>query len=253
MKQRPYLSIIIPAHNEAHRLPQSLTKIVDFLQQQDYTAEVWVIENGSQDNTAEVVKEFQKRHTFIKLHQSRERGKGLAIKIGMQLATGEYRYMCDADLSTPIEELQHFLDPRLKDYDVIIGSREAKGAQRIGEPLLRHLLGRVANMIIQVLAVAEYADTQCGFKLFKGHVADRIFGIQRLNGIGFDVEIIYLAQKYQYSIYEMPVLWYYDPDTRIRLFKDSLAMIGELTQIRRDWERGLYSPTQSLSEIHLNR
>ncbi len=238
--QNPYLSIVIPAHNEELRLPPSLAKIHAFLSQQPYTYEVIVVENGSQDRTSEVTREFAKTHPYVKLLEVQTRGKGLAVKAGMTEATGQYRFICDTDLSMPIEEIMKFLPPTLEGYDVMIGSREGKGAKRIGEPEYRHLMGRVLNTIVKLTAVRDFEDTQCGFKMFKGDIADDLFGVQLMNGIGFDVELIFIAKKRGYRIVDVPITWYYDPDSRMKLLQDSLHILVEIWQVHQNWRRGLY-------------
>ncbi|MEE8162621.1 MAG: glycosyltransferase, partial [Anaerolineae bacterium] len=167
LNSEPLLSIIIPAHNEEHRLPGSLEKIVAFLEQQDCSAEVIVVENASQDNTAGVIEEFMARYPFISMIREERRGKGLAVKLGMLGARGEYLFICDADLSMPIEEVARFLPPQLEGYDVAIASREVEGARRYGEPAYRHLMGRAFNFLVRLLAVPGFQDTQCGFKCFR--------------------------------------------------------------------------------------
>jgi dolichyl-phosphate beta-glucosyltransferase len=236
----PFLSIIIPALNEANRLPGSLEKIDAFLKTQPYTAEVVIVENGSEDATVEVVQAFQKNHPYVRLFAGEPRGKGRAVRRGMLEAHGEYRFICDADLSMPIEELTKFLPPALEGIDVAIGSREAKGSKRYGEPTHRHLIGRVFNMLVQVLALPGYQDTQCGFKMVRADAAKDIFSVSQMNGIGFDVELLYIAERRGYSIREVPINWYFDADSRMRLFKDSLAIIGEIIDIRRNWRAGHY-------------
>lgn len=238
---RPFVSIIIPALNEERRLGLSLPKIDQFLAQQSYSAEVIVVENGSSDGTVEVVRRFADSHPYVRLFAGEPRGKGRAVKRGMLEAHGEYRFICDADLSMPIEELSKFLPTALGEFDVAIGSREARGSHRIGEPAHRHLIGRVANLIVKVLAVRGFEDTQCGFKMFRGEIADDLFDVQRMNGVGFDVELLYVAQQRGYRIREVPIVWYYDPESKMKLFKDSLGMINELIDMRRNWAAGLYT------------
>ncbi len=240
--ERPFLSIIIPALNEALRLPESLGKIDAFLKQQPYRAEVIVVENGSTDATVEVVRAFMQEHPYVRLFAGEPRGKGRAVRRGMLAARGEYRFLCDADLSMPIEEVSNFLPPKLQGYDVIIGSREAKGARRYNEPWHRHVMGRVNNWIIKLFAVRGFEDTQCGFKAFTARAAQDLFGVSVINGIGFDVEILFIAQKRGYRIAEVPINWYFDPDSRMRLVKDSLGILREIFAIRRNWRRGLYAP-----------
>jgi len=229
-ENRPLLSIVIPAHNEERRLPLSLTKIDAFLQKQDYDAEVIVVENGSTDLTADIVRRFMVEHPYVQLIElgPNQRGKGLAVKRGMLAARGAYRFMCDADLSMPIEELRKFMPPQLDGYDIVIGSREAKGSRRVNEPEYRHMIGRISNYIVKVMALRGYEDTQCGFKLFTAEAAEDLFTVQRTNGIAFDVELIYIADRRGYRVYEMPITWYFDPESKMRLVGDSLKMIQDL-------------------------
>lgn len=238
--QHPFLSIIIPAHNEEKRLPPSLAKIDAYLKTQDYTYEVIVVENGSRDRTSEVVREFAQDHPYVRLIEVETRGKGLAVKAGMLAASGEYRFICDTDLSMPIEEIAKFLPPMREGYDVLIGSREGDGARRIGEPEYRHIMGRVLNFIVKVTAVPDFEDTQCGFKMFKREAAEDLFSVQQMSGIGFDVELIYVALRRGYRIVDVPITWYFDPDSRMRLFQDSLKILLEIWEIRRNWRKGVY-------------
>ncbi len=239
-QQRPFLSIVIPALNEANRLPRTLTQIDGFLRQQPYSAEVVVVENGSTDNTVDVVRRFAQDHPYVKLFAGEPRGKGRAVKRGMLESCGEYRFICDADLSMPIEELAKFLPPQLDHYDIAIGSREAKGAHRYDEPRYRHLMGRVNNFLIKLITVRGFEDTQCGFKSFSREAAEDLFNVQRMNGIGFDIELLYIAQKRGYHIVEVPINWYYNGDSKMRLVQDSLGIIREMFEIRRNWRSGLY-------------
>ena len=238
----PFLSIVIPAHNEESRLLPSLAQIHSFLDQQKFTAEVIVVENGSHDHTFEVAQDYARAHSYVKVIQSpdNQRGKGLAVKQGMLAAAGEWRFICDADLSMRIEELARFLPPESDGYDIVIASREAPGAWRIGEPEYRHLMGRVNNFIIKSAAIRDYEDTQCGFKMFRGSVADDVFAVQRMPGIGFDVEILFIAKRRGYRVKELPITWYFDPYSTMRLWDDSIRMLREIWQIRRHWRQGLY-------------
>lgn len=236
----PFLSIIIPAHNEEHRLPGSLEKIDHFLSMQDYAYEVIVVENGSTDHTVEVVEEFQDRLPYLQLIQSVRRGKGLAVKLGMLAATGQFRFLADADLSMPIEEIAYFLPPKLIDFDIAIASRELKDSRRIDEPGYRHLVGRAFNALVRWLALPGLNDTQCGFKCFIAQVAQAIFPLQTLEGMSFDAEVLYIARHLGYSITEVPINWYFNADSRVRLVDDSLRMASDLFTIRRNARIGLY-------------
>jgi dolichyl-phosphate beta-glucosyltransferase len=212
------------------------------LAKQSYQAEVIVVENGSIDQTADVVREFAQRaeHSNITLIQEAQRGKGIAVRRGMLAAHGAYRFMCDADLSMPIEEVNKFLPPTLDSYAVAIASREAPGARRYNEPLYRHIGGRVINFLIKALAVRDFQDTQCGFKSFSAAAALDLFSIQQLDGMSFDVEVLYIAQQRGYRIVEVPINWYFSSESRVRLVQDTLRVISDLFQVRRNYQRGVY-------------
>lgn len=242
--EKPLLSIIIPAHNEEKRLPIAFEQIDAFLQTQPYLAEVVVVENGSHDRTAEVTRAFAETHPYIRLLEVETRGKGLAVKAGMLAAEGDYRFICDADLSMPIEEIVKFLPPQANGYDINIATREGKGARRIDEPEYRHIMGRVNNMIIKVFALPDFEDTQCGFKMFNREAAEDLFTVQQMNGIGFDVEILFIAKRRGYKIREVGITWKFDADSRMRLVQDSLKMLHEIWQIRRNWTKGMYARQQ---------
>lgn len=245
----PFLSIIIPAYNEEQRLPNTLEQIFSYLKEQSYTSEVLVVENGSRDRTFEIATAFAKRHPNLYVFQEKQKGKGNAVRHGMLEARGEYRFMCDADLSMPIAELNKFLPPVLKGANIAIASREVKGAVRYNEPYLRHLTGRIFNNLIRLLVLPGLQDTQCGFKCFRAQVAEEIFPCQTLNGWSFDVEVLYIAQRKGYRIREVPIHWYFNPDTKISILKDSWRMFLDLLTIRLNALRGIYDhkdrPTNS--------
>ena len=236
----PFLSIIIPAYNEETRLPNTLEQIFAFLQKQSYAAEVLVVENGSRDRTFEIATGFAERYPNLYVFQEKQKGKGNAVKHGMLEAHGEYRFMCDADLSMPIAELSKFLPPALNSADIAIASREVRGAVRYNEPYLRHLTGRIFNNLIRLLVLPGLQDTQCGFKCFRAQVVEDIFSYQTLNGWSFDVEILYIAQRNGYRIREVPIHWYFNADTKISILKDSWHMFLDLLVIRQNAMRGLY-------------
>lgn len=243
--ERPWLSIIIPAHNEEHRLPPTLAKIDAFLRQQPYRAEVIIVENGSHDRTTEVAYAFAQAHPYVQVMQVDTRGKGLAVKAGMLAAQGDYRFMCDADLSMSIDQLVHFLPPQAADYDVLIATREGPGAHRVDEPEHRHIMGRILNYIVKLTAIPDFEDTQCGFKMFKREAAEDLFGVQQMTGIGFDVELLFIAKRRGYRITDIPITWQYYDDSRMRLIKDSLNILREIWQIRQNWRRGAYERHQT--------
>lgn len=237
----PFLSIIIPAYNEEQRLPNSLSSIMIFLENQSYESEVLVVDNGSEDRTAEIVKDFTRDYPNLHLFHEDRSGKGLAVRRGMLEAHGDFRFICDADLSMPIEEVNKFLPPALVDFDIAIASREVSGAKRYNEPILRHWIGRIFNFLVQVFAVPGFRDTQCGFKCFRSKVADDLFRVQKLDGWTFDVEVLFIALQRGYRIVEIPINWYYNPTSRIRVMRDSIHMFVDLFRIRGNWKKKRYA------------
>ena len=236
----PFLSIIIPAHNEEHRLPVTLEQALQFLQAQPYSVEVLVVENGSQDHTFQIAQAFAEQHVQFRVIKETARGKGLAVKRGMLEARGEFRFMCDADFSMPVTEINRFLPPSLLNFDIAIASREAPGAVRYNEPPYRHLVGRVFNTLIRYLAIPELQDTQCGFKCFRAPVAEALFKRQTLTGWSFDVEILFIARKRGCRIVELPIPWYFNPESKVNVLKDSFRMLFDLFLIRWNELRGEY-------------
>ncbi len=173
------------------------------------------------------------------LHQPRQ-GKGAAVNMGMLAGQGDYLFICDADLSMPVEEITKFMPPTVDSYDVAIASREVSGARRVDEPQYRHFMGRVFNLIVRVLAIPRIQDTQCGFKVFRREVAREVFSLQTIDGWGFDVDVLFIALKHGYTLIEVPITWYYRPQSRISPLKDSMNMVLEVLKVRRNGWRGLY-------------
>lgn len=234
------LSIIFPAHNEEARLHAALTSADTFLKSCDCSAEVLVVENASTDNTLQIAKEFASSHPYVRVLHSDTPGKGLAVQRGMLEAKGDYRFVCDVDLSMPIEEIAHFLPPQQSGYDIAIASREAKGAIRYEEPLYRHLIGRVFNGLVQFLVLPDLNDTQCGFKCFTGKAADALFPKMTIPGWTFDVEILAIARQMKMKVVEVPIHWYYHQGSKVHVLRDSLRMALDLLLIRRKLHRGDY-------------
>lgn len=236
----PFLSIIIPAHNEEKRLGESLEKVWDFLKAQSYTWEVIVVENGSTDHTLEIGQDRQKTMPGLSIFHEQASGKGMAVRKGILAATGDYRFVCDADFSMPVTEINRFLPPQLENVDVAIASREAKGAIRYGEPWYRHVIGRFFNGLVRLLALPGLNDTQCGFKCFTAKAAETIFPLQRMEGWVFDVEILAIARLKGFKIIEVPIPWYYNAGSRIKILRDSFKMGMDLLTIRRNIRKGIY-------------
>jgi len=244
-EDRPFLSIVVPAYNEEARLPASLQAIAAFVEQQSYAVEVVIVDNNSTDSTHTIAQEFASEQPYMRVLFEKTQGKGAAVRTGMLAARGQYRFICDADLSMPIEEVQKFLPPQLSGYDIAIASREAPGAVRYNEPWYRHLMGRVFNTIVRLFAVPGFQDTQCGFKMFRDDVAEDVFPLQTMNGWSFDVEVLYAAQRRGYTIVEVPINWYYKDNTRIHPIHDSIDMFVEVFKIRRNGLRGMYSRSKN--------
>jgi glycosyltransferase involved in cell wall biosynthesis len=236
----PLLSIIIPAYNEEIRLPISLNKVISFVETQSYDYEILIVENGSRDRTLEIARDFENRYPFVHALSEERAGKGLAVRRGMLEARGDYRFIADADLSMPINEITFFLPPGAPEYDIAIASREAPGAERIGEPAHRHWIGRMFNLLVRLITLPGIQDTQCGFKCFKSNVAEELFQEQTLEGWTFDVEILYIARKRGYRIIEIPINWYFNPGSRVNIFRDSVAMFLDLIRIRWNDFQGKY-------------
>jgi glycosyltransferase involved in cell wall biosynthesis len=240
MVSNPLLSLVIPAHNEANRLPQTLEQVLGFLKTQPYPAEVLVVENASRDATLAIAQEFAARHPNVAVLHENLSGKGRAVKTGMLAAHGQYRMFADADFSMPVGEISRFLPPAV-DVPIAIASREAPGAIRYDEPAYRHFTGRIFNGLIRRLVLPGLQDTQCGFKLFRADVAADLFQRQTLTGWSFDVELLYIARLRGLPILEIAIPWYFNPESKVSILRDSWRMFRDLLVIRRNGRLGLYA------------
>jgi dolichyl-phosphate beta-glucosyltransferase len=236
-----FLSVVVPAYNESDRIVPTLAKLSGYLSRQPYTSEVLVVDDGSEDDTTDLVERFGADEPRVRLVRAPHRGKGGAVKRGMLEATGDFRFLCDADLSMPVDELAKFLPGDAPEgVDVAIGSREAAGARRYEEPWLRHLMGRVFNLLVRVVAVRGISDTQCGFKCFNRRAADLVFPRQRMNGFGFDVEVLFIARKHGLRLFEVPIDWYHVPKSKVDPYRDTIRMVSETLRVRLNDLRGRY-------------
>ncbi len=251
-QKRPLLTIVIPAYNEALRLPRTLPQVVHFVATQDYPIEVIIVNNNSQDETRQIADEFAGHYDYMYVLDEPTQGKGAAVRTGLLAGRGDYLFIADADLSMPIPEVVRFLPPHCPAYDVAIGSREVAGAIRYDEPEYRHIMGRVFNLIVRWLAVPGFQDTQAGFKAFRREAARDILARQTVHGWAFDVELLYIALREGYNIIEVPISWHYRPNSRINPLKDSFEMFIEVWKIRQKGKRGVYDEPRPLPNICLD-
>jgi glycosyltransferase involved in cell wall biosynthesis len=210
----PAISVVIPAYDEASRIAQTIATVREELDRRGQPWELVIVDDGSRDGTAGVVEAAAAGDPRIRLIRAAHAGKGAAVRRGMLAATGQWRYLADADLSTPIAQLDRFVGAA-GSADIVIGSREAAGAVRLREPWRRHAIGRLFNWVVKLLVLRGIEDTQCGFKLFRGAAAEALFPLQTLNGFGFDVEILFLARRAGMRVRQVPVTWTYGSDTKV--------------------------------------
>jgi glycosyltransferase involved in cell wall biosynthesis len=250
---RPRLSIVVPAYNEATRLPATLRALAAYAARFPGGVEVLVVDDGSTDGTADVAARFAPPEATdppwrLRVLREPHRGKAATVRAGVLQARGEYVLFCDADLATPVEEFNRFLPWLEQGCDVVIGSREGVGAVRQAEPFYRHLMGRVFNRLVQLLVVPGIEDTQCGFKCFTRTAAQQIFTRVRLYGdcarpvkgsmvTAFDVEVLYLARRLGYRVQVVPVRWRYVPGSKVRPVADTLRMLWDVLRV---WANGRF-------------
>ena len=236
------LSVVIPAYNEEERLSRTLPKILNFFESRDYSSEIIIANDGSRDKTAEIVQEFIAKHPQLRLvNLKKNQGKGGALRQGVLASKGEWVLFMDADLSTPLKEIDKFW-PYSKDFFVIIGSRKMSGAEIVTrQSFLRENLGKVFTFLTNTLATGNLSDVTCGFKLFHGDLARTLFKLGIINDWSFDAEILFLAQKFGHRIKEVPVEWHNDPRTKVSMLKDGVNAFKGLLRIRTNDFKGLYS------------
>jgi glycosyltransferase involved in cell wall biosynthesis len=238
----PQLSIVIPAYNEGARIVATLERVMACVAERGWDAEVLVIDDGSQDATPEIVKQWMQRHPRLHLIQNvGNRGKGFSVRNGLLQAAGEVVMFTDADLSSPMEEAELLMAAIADGADVAIGSRWLdKTRQTIHQPLYRRFFGRCFNWVTRTVMGLPFKDTQCGFKAFKREAAQVIFRLQRIERWGFDPEILFIARKLGYRIVEVPVTWGHDERSRISYLKDGMKMLEEMAVIRGNSLAGRY-------------
>jgi glycosyltransferase involved in cell wall biosynthesis len=227
-------SFVIPAYNEGVRLRPTLHALIRHIQEQNWDAEILVVNDGSTDDTAQIVRKYGKAHPQVLLVENPgNRGKGFSVRNGMLHARGDICLFSDADLSSPITEAQKLFDAIAQGADIAIGSRWLQAElQTERQPLYRQAFGRIYNLVLRVFLGLRFADTQCGFKAFRRDAAQRIFPLQRIERWGFDPEILFLARRVGLRVKEVPVLWAHSEGTRLHPFRDGLRMFLEVIRIR---------------------
>jgi dolichyl-phosphate beta-glucosyltransferase len=244
------LSLVIPAFNEAHRLEATLIKSWNYLNASGSTFELLLIDDGSTDGTSAVARLFAQDHAGTIVRTIPHAGKAAAVRAGMLAASGEYIAFADADLATPLENLDEFIKRAEAGADVVIGSREGSGSRRIGEPAYRHLMGRVFNRMVQLLVLPGIEDTQCGFKLFRREPAQTILNrallYRDLSAVAgprvtaFDVELLVIARDLRMRIDVVPVVWTYGEQSKVNPLRDTLYNARDIVQVRVNRTLGRY-------------
>jgi glycosyltransferase involved in cell wall biosynthesis len=245
----PSLSIVIPAYNEGARIENALDRVLSCVAERHWNAEVLIVDDGSSDNTADIIRHWMHTHPNLQLiHNEGNRGKGFSVRNGLLQAQGQIVMFTDADLSSPIEEAERLFATIHAGADVAIGSRWLeRSRQTIHQPLYRRFFGRCFNWVTRKLMGLPYKDTQCGFKAFRRDAAQVIFRLQTIERWGFDPEILFIARKLGYKIVEVPVTWGHDERSRISYLKDGMRMLQDMAQIRANFIRGRYD--QAIADL----
>lgn len=251
MDEKIHLSVVIPAYNEEPNFEKGLIdEAPKYLSKQDYSYEILIVDDGSEDATASLAQKFAKKYKHVRVIKNPHQGKAETVKKGVEEAKGEFILFTDFDQATPLSEVEKLL-PLFPEYDIAIGSRQLPGAKREKEPFHRHLMGLVFNLIVQIIAVRGIWDTQAGFKCFKGEVAKELFGKLKVYGKGkqvkgalvtaFDVELLFIAKKRGYKIKEVPIIWHHVATSRVNPLKDSIRMFRDVVKVRLNDLRGVYN------------
>jgi dolichyl-phosphate beta-glucosyltransferase len=225
------LSVIIPAYNEASRLGDSLERVLPYLERRARRFEVLVVDDGSSDATVAVANEYSHRGVWV-LELAKNRGKGAALRHGVVASSGDKVLLSDADLSTPIQELER-LEPYLEKADVILGSRAVEGSRiQLRQPWHREAMGKVFNFVIRLLGFGDFKDTQCGFKLLSGEAARKLFPLLTIDRFAYDVEMVFEAQRLGLRVVEVGVEWHDSPVSRVRPWQDAPQMLRDVLRVR---------------------
>ena len=243
MSENPYLSLIIPAYNEAHRLPESLRELIRFCQSLNFDYEVLLVVEKSSDSSLQLARQLTAGQEKIRVIDNRvHRGKGYAVRSGMIHARGAFRFYMDVDLSTPLDEIHAFLKyfKEHPEIDVLIGNRQHPESDILkSQSWLREKMGQTFNAILRKMVPVTLSDTQCGFKAFRREAAQAIFSRQTIVGFAFDVEVLLLANHLGYKVADLPVRWSNSPESKVHIVRDSLRMLIDTARIRREMKRGV--------------
>ena len=234
------LSIVIPAYDEARRIGPTLERLIASLTPQRLAWEILVADDGSTDATAAIVDAIAAREPRVAVRRFPHRGKGATVRDGLLAVRGGCRFLCDADLSMPPEQIARFLAVVPSRCDIAIGSREGPGAVRVGEPLHRHLVGRVFNTLVRAMVLPGIQDTQCGFKLFTAEAVEAVLPLTEIEGWGFDVEVLACARAQGWRVREVPIEWHFGEASRLRVLPHSIEMFRDLLRVRGKLRRGAY-------------
>ena len=236
-------SLVIPAYNESSRIRPTLDKVLHYIAEKNWTAEVVIVDDGSGDDTAAIVREYARSHPLVRLVQNPgNRGKGYSVRNGMMHAGGDICLFSDADLSSPISEAEKLFAAIAGGADIAIGSRWLRAElQTERQPLYRQLFGRIFNFLLRLVLGLHFKDTQCGFKAFKREARQRIFPLQRIERWGFDPEILFLGRRMGFKTIEVPVKWAHSEGTRLHPFRDGFRMFVDVMQIRWNALTGVYN------------
>jgi glycosyltransferase involved in cell wall biosynthesis len=250
MTQLPRYSIVIPAYNEGARIPATLNSVIAVVRSHGWNAEIIVVNDGSSDNTAQVVREIGKSAPELRLIENPgNRGKGYSVRSGILQALGEIVMFTDADLSSPMEEAERLFAAIAAGADIAIGSRWLESSRQTHrQPLYRQVFGRCFNAVTRAIMRLPFADTQCGFKAFTRHAAQTVFQLQTIERWGFDPEILFIALKRGFRVVEVPVSWAHDERTRMSYLRDGLVMLEELARVRWNAITGHYN--KKIEHIH---
>lgn len=243
-------SIILPAYNESARIAGTLDRILAHAMQCSWNVEVIVVNDGSSDDTAEIVRRCAGEHPSVRLLENPgNRGKGYSVRNGMLCARGDILLFSDADLSSPIEEADKLFRTIRSGADIAIGSRWVDPRLQIRrQPLYRRVFGRIFNLALRAILGLQFKDTQCGFKAFTRRSAREIFPLQKIERWGFDPELLYLAKRFGFVVREIPVAWSHREGTRIHPVRDGIRMFGELLRVRWYAMKGNYAAPAPVSE-----